>query len=764
MSNPPPFQVPDDNEPSSNDPQQQQPWQPQYGSPQGDPLSFTPPGGVPQQSGPGQPWAPPPAAPGSQQYGAPQSGPGQQPGQQWAPPPAGPGQQQYGAPQSGPGQQYGASPSGPGQQWAPPPAGSGQQYGAPQSAPGQQWAPPPAAPGGQQYGPPPGQQQFAAPEAPPQPGPGGQQPYVPPQTGQPQWSGGGGGFVDTPAAAGAAGAAWAPSAMPPPSGPPTSPPFAPGDSGPGRMPPPAYQAPEPYAPGPDSGQYSGPHSGPGSSAPYAAPAYAPPPAGRELHLGPPRPRRPKRVRSVLLPSALAAVLVAGLAIPAALKQADRDVTGGLSDPLANGEVQWSIREGRDGPATPKGAPLDRTGAWFTGTSVVVAEAQRLVSYELGTGKTLWEYKSPDGEFVCDVASQSDTKYAVAAFGSNKSCTSLEAVDLGTGKKVWSAKAASGEGAEGDFEMPPSMAGLGLAQGIAVSQDVVVFDGRAYGLSDGKARWNSADVLPEGCTVDEVRGGSRLVAKWTCGGYGGEVNFGDLDVASGRPKWTYSTKASSALNNVEVASVDPVIVTEGDLMNRNPPKVVVLDDQGKEAYRIEDGHPVIGLPGSSNATGGAAPVLASDKILYVPGSDMSATLKTGGGTANQITAYERATGKKLWTQTIKGMNAMGIKTQGRLYPVRVEESGDLLILEAGGARPMHLLRLSAADGTVTNLKEFPGKATYATSFMLSATVFEKDGRVTFVGAPYADMSDLRTKDIMGKAVDSDMSFYRLITLG
>ncbi|MEU8133866.1 PQQ-binding-like beta-propeller repeat protein [Streptodolium elevatio] len=464
---------------------------------------------------------------------------------------------------------------------------------------------------------------------------------------------------------------------------------------------------------------------------------------------------------MLLPSAVVALLVAAAAVPGVLQQADKDLSGGLADPLTTGDIQWSIRENRDGPATPKDAPLARTGAWLTDSTVVVAEAQRLVSYDLESGKTVWEYKSPKGEFVCDVTPQSTSKYALAAFGTGQNCSSLEAVDLKTGKQVW-AKSAVAAQDDPDLQLPPSLAGMGLSTGIAVSGDTAVFDGQAYKVTDGKPLWSAADALPEGCSIEEVVGGARLVAKWTCG-FRGPTSFGELDAATGRPKWTYETTASSLMNEVSIAAVDPVMIKEGSPLGREAPKVVVLDDKGEESYQLKDGHPVINALGSNDAIMGASPVLATDKILYVPGSDGSATLNVGAFMPNQIYAIDRATGERLWTQTIAGTKSVGFKSQGQLYPIRVEESGDLLVLEASAAKPMHLLRFSAADGSITNLKELPGRAAYAKGFMMAPVVFEKDGRVMFVAQGAEKTGDLRTRDILGRAVDTDMSYYRVIML-
>ncbi|MGR7000085.1 hypothetical protein ACU686_21670 [Yinghuangia aomiensis] len=82
--------------------------------------------------------------------------------------------------------------------------------------------------------------------------------------------------------------------------------------------------------------------------------------------------------------------------------------------------------------------------------------------------------------------------------------------------------------------------------------------------------------------------------------------------------------------------------------------------------------------------------------------------TGGSDVNQITAYDRESGKKLWTKTVEGTNTVGMKQQAKVYPIRVDENGDVLVAAAGMARPIHLVKLSASDGTVTNLKEFPGR--------------------------------------------------------
>ncbi|MCF2526858.1 outer membrane protein assembly factor BamB family protein [Yinghuangia soli] len=686
MTNPPPFQVPDGNEP------EQQPPVP----PQG------------QGGAAGQPWQPP---------ANPQQG-------QWQPP-AG---QQF--PQQQPAQQpqYQA----PGGHAAYPPPNPQQQY----QPPAQQYQPPAA----QQYQPPAGQQPYQQPGQQPYQAPA-EPPYVPPQQGQPQWSGGGGYAAPAPSPAPY-------TQMPPPAGPAQGGPPPNPQSGPGSY---------PRTPPPQPG-HTGPFPGPGASGQSMAYTVAPGTPG-QLHLGPPRPPRPAQVRrSLLSASALAAAVVLVLAGIGVVHEADRKVGHGLGKAQEQGDVLWSILEGRDGPTTPEKAPLDRIGAWFTDTTVVVAEAGRLVSYNLDTGKTEWEYKSAKGELVCDVSPQGDAKYALAAFGDKTSCRSLEAVDIATGKQVWATDAA---GSASDLDLPPSLAGVGLSSGIMVSGDVAVFAQQAYSVADGKLLWDWESKLPKNCSGGDFLGGKRLIATWQCG-VGGGSNVGEIDPATGQIKWTYAMKTTSALQQVSVKSVDPVIVAAASIGNREGAVYVVLDEQGQEAFR-PDGHPVVNPAGTIDAMTGAVNALSSDKILYLPGSDMSGSMKTGADAANQITAYDRATGQKLWAKTIAaGMN-FGIKTQGKVYPLRVDENGDLLALAKGGSRPMHLVRIAAADGTVTNLKEFPSKATYAANFVMSATMFERDGRVLALGVGYYTNPNAKPADFLGQTIDMSQAYYRVIAM-
>ncbi|MGA4540796.1 PQQ-binding-like beta-propeller repeat protein [Uniformispora flossi] len=782
MTNPPPpFQVPDDNEP----PQNADPVQPPAGpgaAPWGQGAQYPPPQGQAYGAPPQQPYPGQQPQPGQQPYPGQQFAPPQAPqpqNPQFAPPPPA---QQYPAP----GQQYGPPPgqpaaqpyAAPGQFAAPPPAGGqppqpGSPFGPPPAAPQPSaWAPPPPAdaqpqPAAQQWAPPPAAQ--PSPQSSPPMGAPAAQPFVPPQSGPGQWQGGPGGPAAAAAAGGAgaaAGAAWAPPPSPAPGGSAGDPWGGPGPAS-GTMPPPSGAPPYAAAPYTSSPQPSGPFDAmlpPGAYPPphqsfgTGAPSHGTPHSGRhELHLGPPRaPRPPKQTRSVLLASAIAAVLVGVAAVPMAIHQANRDVSDGLGKSQQQGDVLWSIMEHRDGPTSPEKPALERPGAWFTDTTVVVAEAARLVSYNQDTGKTEWEYKAPEGSLVCDVTPQTDTRYALAAFGKDDQCTTLEAVDLKTGKKVWSVDVGTDPGAI------PGLSGYGLTKGIAVTGDTAVFDGKAYRVSDGKPLWDSATALPKGCTDPEYLGGKRLVAKWTCG-FQAPTSVAEIDPATGKPKWTFTApKTASVLDDVKIAAVDPVMVMQGQAigLGKEPPTVIVLDDSGKEKFRLQD-HPVINPPGTSISA--AAPVLATDKVVYVPGSDMSAFMGTGGSDVNQITAYDRESGKKLWTKTVAGTNTVGMKQQAKVYPIRVDENGDVLVAAAGMARPIHLVKLSASDGTVTNLKEFPGRVGWGTNFMWGPSVFERNGQVTFVGAPSEQNIKVSTKDIVGKTVESDTAYYRVITM-
>ncbi|UGQ14920.1 PQQ-like beta-propeller repeat protein [Yinghuangia sp. ASG 101] len=731
MTNPPPpFRVPGDNEPDDNGQQQGQ-----YGPPQGDPQAFTPPYGMPAPHNPQQPppvqqqgWSPPQ----DQQWQPPQQDQQWQPGpsdqQQWQPPPQG---QRW---QPGPSDQQQWQPPQQDQQWAPPPPGP-QQFGAP-----------PAPPGGEQppFVPP----QSSAPRSSPVP----QQSFGEPQS-QPQWSSGGG--VATPPAA-----------------------FPPGgstgfDSGPGGMPP----------SGPALGHRSGPGPGPGGFPPPGPPPTpsAPPVRPQDRHLGPPRAHRPPgHKRSVLLPVALAALLVAGVSIPAAAKQAQKEVGGSSAgDPLAKAEVIWSIREGRDGPATPVAKigeeKLSRTGVWYTDKTVVIAEARRLAAYNLDTGAQAWEYTSSDGEFVCNVDVQSDARQAIVAFGGADDCSTLEGIDIVAGKKMWSTsakeeKSDSGVPDLGDFTK------FNMSKPIVVSGGVAVFDDVAYQTSDGRKLWSTESALGEDCSTlsGGYSGGAKLVVMASCGGgFDSDSTVAELDPMTGKAKWTFDAPSGSFSDTVSVVSTDPVMIMKAPLLGMGDasPEITVLDDQGREAFKITDGYPVVAPRGSDVATD-TVPVLATDTTIFVPGSDRSGSFGGILDGANLITAYDRATGRKLWTQNMAvGSKIFKLKSQGSIFPIRVEDSGDLLVLvQDGGAtslRPMSLIRVSAKDGSMTNLKELPKRVTVAKlALMRGALVHEQDGRVYLTGYPAGKdpaLEDLPVKNVLGQAVHYDMSTYRVIAM-
>ncbi|MGW0664648.1 outer membrane protein assembly factor BamB family protein [Streptodolium elevatio] len=670
---------------------------------------------VPPQGG--QAWQPPPSGPGT---------PGA-PGQAGAPPPA------Y-APQGPP----------PGQQapWAPPQAAD--QWAPPQAAP---WAPPPT--GQPSYGPPPGSAPSGAQQPPQQ--------YMPPQ--QPQWSGGGG-YVE-----------------PQPPGPP------PGSSGPGNYPPGNY-APGNFQPGsmpPPAGPPTGHGSGPGTSGfrPAAGPvppaAYGPPARPQDIQLGPPLMRPRKHKRSWLLPLGVAAALVAAAALPGAVGEAKSDAgESKAGTPLAKAEVLWSIREGRD---VPESVPvtkfgegrLARTGVWYTAANIVVAEEKRVAAYDKNTGRLAWEYSSSAGEFVCDVDLQSGDKQAYVAFGGKQDCTTLEAIELDQGKKVWSADVAD----SGDTDTPGLEDYVLPTEGISVSDGTVVFDGKGYRATDGRNLWSLESSLGEGCTSDAVTGGTKLIAKVSCGYDSGTI-LAELNVATGKPKWQFEVPggAGFSLGGIDVVSTDPVVVVRSHgALSTQPPEVTVLDDQGKEAFKITDGFTVAGPRGSSTSLVGNVPVLASDKVIYVPGSDMSASLNQGSGSANLVTAVDRKTGQKLWTTSVaEGKSTLGLKQQGKLYPVRVEESGDLLVMVQDGGmitgRPMSLVRLSAADGTLTNLKEFPGRATLAVLALMRDVLFhEENGRVYVAGHAYPVDKELmeNVPNAFNQSVTYNLRPYHVIAM-
>lgn len=698
MTQPPPFQIPD-----NNDRPDGEEWQPPVASPPAAAANYGPPQGAPA-------------------FGAPHSA------AQYGPPPGG-APTSYGPPPTGAPGPY-VPPQG---QW-PPPAGPASP--PPQFGPGQGTAAP--SPQAAAFAP----QQFPPPAA---PGPSS----PPPQPAPPSWAGGAGGFAG-PAAAG-------PGVYAQPS-PPGN--FPPGTAAPG-MPPGNYPPPTPASGGlpPNPvGNYP-PPAGPPSSppfepSPYAMPqqqGFTPPPQTsapaahahdhRHLHLGPPRaPAAPKRKRSPLIPTALVSAIVVVLAVPALVKQSNKDHTGGLGEAQAKAAVQWSIQDGRDGPEVAAGIPsLVKPGAWFSGGNIVVTESGRVVAYNRTTGKTEWEHPAPSGLFVCGAGEQDAGGIAVVAYGTKENCSTIEGVDLAKGDKVWSQTVKN--------------AGFGTGDDIAVSGGTVVVNGQAYSMKDGSALWDSKATFGSSCFGAKYTGGSALVAMGTCKS---ATSVYAVDPATGKAKWQYDLKSKGSVGaGSSVVSTSPIVVAERPIGSiQEAPTLTVLDDQGKAAFNVTDGHPITGLMEAGPA------YLASDKLLFVPGSDMSGSFGTGAISANQIVAVDRATGKTVWTMSVStGMKAFGFSTQGEIKPVRVDENGDLLALVTGGTgsfKPAHLIRFAAADGKITNLKEYPAKASVAGAFMTETVVREKDGQFFYVG--YSRSAEFTLKSA------ADYPQYRVIAMG
>ncbi|NUP32606.1 MAG: PQQ-binding-like beta-propeller repeat protein [Streptomycetaceae bacterium] len=432
-------------------------------------------------------------------------------------------------------------------------------------------------------------------------------------------------------------------------------------------------------------------------------------------------------------------IVAALAVSGLAKQVGKDHTGGLGDAQAKAVVQWSIQDGRDGPAVDPGIPsLVTPGAWFSGGNIVVTESGRVVAYNRATGKTEWEHPAPSGLFVCGAGEGDTDGIVVVAYGTKEDCSTIEGIDLAKGDKVWSQTVKN--------------AGLGTGDDIAVSGSTVVVNGQAYSMKNGSPLWDSKATFGGSCFGAKYTGGAALVAMGTCKSV---TSVYAVDPATGKAKWQYDLKSKGSVGvGSSVVSTSPVVIAERPVGSiQDAPTLTVLDDQGKPAFNVTDGHPITGLMEAG------PPYLASDKLLFVPGSDMSGSFGTGAVSANQIVAVDRATGKTVWTMSVStGMKAFGITTQGEIRPVRVEENGDLLALVTGGQsafKPAHLVRFAAADGKITNLKEYPVKASVAGAFMTDTVFREKDGQFFYVG--YSRSAEFSLKSA------ADYPQYRVIAM-
>ncbi|MFF4449435.1 PQQ-binding-like beta-propeller repeat protein [Streptomyces sp. NPDC001502] len=491
-----------------------------------------------------------------------------------------------------------------------------------------------------------------------------------------------------------------------------------------ELPQPPNQPPTPsgygHLPGPPQQGYGFPPQG---ENPYAQqPGHPPqPPTVQQWQAGPggPGPGQgpgpggaPKRKRTVLIAASVAAVLVLGgvgyVAFsgddkdpkPVAQEPADAKPSGSPSVDKGDGNgngggPQTDLNSGRkqgedkvlwlkttkiDGP----GMGVDAAAQWVTGDTVVKSLWKNLTGYSVTDGKEKWTLPFPAQ--ICSVASQTTAEGRTVVMyrdgeGENTSCTQLRVVDLKTGKEVWSKEVPK----EGLFDIFTSPTLSMIGDTVTVSRGGTA---SAFKISNGDKLF--ANPLGDGCNPDSYEAGNgKMIALATCSDEDSTAEVHGIDPVTGAKGWAYRLPAKFKVTSIY--SVNPTVIDIGNEQTKQR-SVVVLGPDGKQTATLAgEGSLAVGCGDTglfrSLVTCPSAVVDAG--TLYLPTA-------AGTGKANEIVAFDLATGKDKWRvpagdkRTLTPLKAVN----GQLIAYRKaeeEQGGEVLSIPAAGGTPTALLR-------------------------------------------------------------------------
>ncbi|MFJ9935071.1 PQQ-binding-like beta-propeller repeat protein [Streptomyces virginiae] len=342
------------------------------------------------------------------------------------------------------------------------------------------------------------------------------------------------------------------------------------------------------------------------------------------------------------------------------------------------KVLWLKTTKIDGP----GAGVATKGQWVVGDTVAKTVGKTIKGYAVADGKEKWTITFPAE--ICGMTRRTtDDGKTVVMYADSPSatanCNQIRMVDLKTGKEGWSKEVAK----ESAFDMfiDPSLAMTG---------DVVTVNrltrATAFRISTGEKIFGSP---AEGCVPGAyAAGGGKLIGIATCNDPDMTVEVQDADPATGKKTWTYRLPKGWKVSRVY--AVDPIVLHLTNASTKEN-SIVVLGPDGKQRTTLSgEGNFSTECSASHDDTlQGCATAVVDAGTLYLP-------TKADIGKANEIVAFDLATGKAKWRvpagegRTLEPLKA----ANGQLIAYRRAEpnmGGEVLSVPADGSTPTALLR-------------------------------------------------------------------------
>jgi hypothetical protein len=535
---------------------------------------------------------------------------------------------------------------------------------------------------------------------------------------------------------------------------------APGQPGPYAQQPGPYTQPGPYAqqPGPYAQQPQGPYGGYPTQPQY--PGVPTPPTGGSgggsFFKGKP---------GIIVAAAAAALLVIGggtyLAVSGdgeskAADKSDKNVSKSSDAPEPTGsesvdqgdgsgdgrEANDDLNAGRQaGEAkvlflSKNDVDLPRNGAevfgpWIAGDTVVKGMYKEVAGFSVTDGKKKWSI--PLGTEICSAATQTsaDGKIVIGIkdnLTERAKCTVLQMIDLKTGKAGWKKpipKATGAFGSLSDFTL--SISGNTLAAGGS---------GNSYGFSmtDGKQLFKGPT---SGCKPFAFAGGPKLLAAASCPSSDytkPKQQLSEVDPTTGKAKWTYNAPVGWEIDKVYSAS--PLVIS----LTQNEPKkwsIIALTDTGKQRSQIDGGkdkfQPRCG--GAFVVFGqnleGCTGVTADANHFYM------ATEPAKAGGANEVVAFNLATGKAAWRSPAGGDTSM--------TPLRMEGGNVLVYVEPTYDKGGAVATIAPTGGAPKVLLQHPASTVQIENSFFSAQFAYEDGRFFIANGRVSASNDAEEKE-------------------
>lgn len=277
--------------------------------------------------------------------------------------------------------------------------------------------------------------------------------------------------------------------------------------------------------------------------------------------------------------------------------------------------------------------------WQQGETVVRVREDGLYAYRAGDGSQAWTLPLPPRESVCS-ASNSPAE-SVAVIGVSRSlgaCESVRAVDLTTGRWTWGDRVVK---IDSPVEKERQYHQLAVADGtVLIAEEDQL---RALRLTDGGELWRSP--VSKECENQAVAAAGRKVAliEYCSATYPqGRAALRVFGTADGRQAWTSDLRTETALDELDILSVRPLVVRVEEHDTRGVRGLQVFSEQGAPGALI----PSQGADLSLALTGNNNAISAPGLRAMVTGDQLLAAVKLSGST-EALAAFSLTDGSRRW---------------------------------------------------------------------------------------------------------------------